>query len=148
MAINAIERDFRSSKMATDNPIIKNNNNNSCLLPFYKNKSCVLIWNDRKWFSVIQNGPNRTSKMAVGGHLKKNCCILPFCEENLSYWSEMARNAIESDFRSSKMQPFWLTCNHFVNIFFQKSDWKLFSFIQNGHSGIYTVFALGQMHQF
>ena len=32
------------------------------ILPFCENKSCVLIWNDRKWFSVILNGPNRTSK--------------------------------------------------------------------------------------
>ena len=26
----------------------------------------------------------------------------------------MARNVIESDFRSSKMQPFWIPCSHFV----------------------------------
>ena len=56
------------------------------------NKSCVLIWNGekchRKWFSVIQNGRRQ-----------------PFCEQNKKndYCSEMARNAIESDFRSSKM---------------------------------------------
>ena len=59
---------------------------------FSKTKSCVLIWNgekcDWKWFSVIQNGRWQ-----------------PFCEKNkkIDYWSEMARNAIESEFRSSKM---------------------------------------------
>ena len=46
---------------------------------------------DQKWFSVIQNGHRQ-----------------PFCEQILkkievAHWSEMARNAIESDFRSSKM---------------------------------------------
>ena len=59
-----------------------------------KNKSCVLIWNgekcDQKWFAVIQNGRRQ-----------------PFCEKKIkvAYWSEMARNAIKIDFRSSKM-PF------------------------------------------
>ena len=52
-----------------------------------------MIWNgekcDRKWFSIIQNGPNWTSNMAAG--------------RQVAYWSEMARNAIKSDIRSSKM---------------------------------------------
>ena len=114
MARNAIESHFQSSKMATDNHIIKKNNNNSCLLPFCENKSCVLIWNDRKWFSVIQNGPNRTSKMAVGGHLKKkkNCCILPFCEKKkcVLIWNGEKCN-----------RKFWLTCSHFVKRNFKKA---------------------------
>ena len=48
----------------------------------YINKSCVLIWNGEKcnwkWYSVIQNGPNRTSKMATGGHFEKKLksCVL------------------------------------------------------------------------
>ena len=41
---------------------------------------------DRKWFSVIQNGRRQ-----------------PFCEKKVAYWTEMARNSIKSDFRSSKM---------------------------------------------
>ena len=48
MARNAIESDFRSSKMAAGSHFVK------------KIKSCILIWNgekcDQKWFSVIQNG--------------------------------------------------------------------------------------------
>ena len=129
MARNAIESDFRSSKMA------------QTWLPkwppatIFKKESCVWIWNgekcDQKWFSVIQNGPNLTSKMAAGSHFekksKKNLCIdLKWREmyskvifghpkwplaailkkkskKKVAYWSEMARNAIESDFQSSKM---------------------------------------------
>ena len=55
-----------------------------------KKKSCVLIWNGekciQKWFKVIQNGRQQ-----------------PFCEKKIAYWSEMARNAIKGDFRTSKM---------------------------------------------
>ena len=40
--------------------------------------------------------------MAAGSH---------FVEKKVAYWSEMARNVIESDFRSSKMA----TGIHFVN---------------------------------
>ena len=154
MARNAIKSDFQSSKMAAGSHFVKKKRidlkwremplkvifgnpkwppttilykkkKNSCLLPFCDNKSCVLIWNDRKWFSVIQNGPNRTYKMAVGGHLKKNCCILPFCE--------MARNVIESDFQSSKIGGGGGGHHNGRPV---------------NHSGIYTVFALGQIHQF
>ena len=69
-----------------------------------RKKSCVLIWNGekciRKWFSVIQNGRRQ-----------------PFCENlkkiKVAYWSEMARNVIESDFCLSKMAA----GSHFVNKF-------------------------------
>ena len=58
MARNAIESDFRSSKMAAGGHFEKE----------IKKKTCVLIWNgekcDRKWFG--------SSKMAAGGHLVKN----------------------------------------------------------------------------
>ena len=79
-----------------------------------------MIWNgekcDRKCFSVIQNGPNRTSKMAAAGHFEKkitkkkfsviqNGRCSHFVKKNyVAYWSEMARNAI-SHFAGS----------HFVN---------------------------------
>ena len=107
----------------------KNNNNNSFLLPFCENKSCVLIWNDRKWFSVIINGPNRTAKMVVGGHFKKNGCILPFCGKKNCVLIWNGEKCDRKWFWSSKMQPFWMTCSQFL---FKKSDRKWFSLIQNG----------------
>ena len=77
-----------------------------------KSKSCVLIWNgekcDRKWFSVIQNGRRQ-----------------PFCEKiKVVYWSEMERNAIESDFRSSKMAA----GSHFVEKMKWREMWSKFIF--------------------
>ena len=72
----------------------------------------------------------------------------------------MAGNAIESDFRSSKMAA----GSHFVNKIKKLArnaiEIHFRSFKMGGgggghhngqsvnHSGIYTVFALGQMHQF
>ena len=110
MARNAIKSDFRSSKMAAAAILWKNQ----------KNKSCVLIWNgdkwDRKWFSVIQNGRHSN-----------------FVKKKVAYWSEMTRNAIESDFRSSKM----VTGSHFVNKIQKLSidlKWREMRLvIQNGH---------------
>ena len=107
MARNAIESDFRSSKMAQIG------------LP----KSCVLIWNgekcDRKRFPVIQNGrrqPFCEQKIIVAywSEMTRNChqkwiSVIqngrwqPFCEKYSCLLTEMARNAITSDFRSSKM---------------------------------------------
>ena len=78
-------------------------------LNLQKNKpeSCVLIWNgekcDQKWFS----DDFWSSKMATVVHfVKKNQKI------KVAYWSEMASNAIKSDFRSSKM----IIWGHFVKI--------------------------------
>ena len=62
---------------------------------FQNGKKC-----DRKWFSVIQNGPKGTSKMAAGGHFKKN-------QKKSCDWSKMARNAIEKKF------PLFPTFRHF-----------------------------------
>ena len=46
-------------------------NSPAAILKYIFKKRCVLIWNgekcDRKWFSVIEDYPNRTSKMAAGG---------------------------------------------------------------------------------
>ena len=71
--------------------------------------------------------------MAAGGHFEKQN------EKKVVYWSEMARNAIERDFRSSKMDA----GSHFVKTDKKevaywskmarnaiKSDFR--SFIQNG----------------
>ena len=94
-------------------------------------KEKLRIWNgeicDRKWFSVIQNGrfvKKITKKIKV------------------VYWSEMARNAIESDFRSSKMAA----GSHLVNkkscVFIwicEKCDRKWFSVIQNGRRQPFCV---------
>ena len=71
MAINAIESDFRSSKMTACGHFVKIN----------LNWIRALIWNgeksDRKWFSIIQKKYERdirSFKMAAGGHFagKKN----------------------------------------------------------------------------
>ena len=120
MARNAIESEFRTSKMSDGSHFVKNFKTKSFALiwngqkcdrniifehpkwppngsHFVKNlknkKSCVSIWNgqkcDRKRISDIQNGRR-----------------LPFCknfQKKVPYWSEMARNAIESEFRTSKM---------------------------------------------
>ena len=91
MARNAIESEFRTSKMADGSHFAK----------IYKqNKNSVLIYNDqkydRKWISDIQNGRRQ-----------------PFyqnSQKKVAYRSEMARNAIESEFRTSKMS----TGGHFI----------------------------------
>ena len=91
---------------------------------FQKKNNCVSIWNgqkcDRKWISDIQNGRRRPFytkkivfiwngqkcgrkwfsdiKMAAGTHFVKQIHKI-----KLWYWSEMIRNAIQSDFLTSKM---------------------------------------------
>ena len=94
--------------------------------PFCEKKHCVLIWNgekcDRKWFSVIQNGrrepfcENKFKKKSnidlkwremrskvIFGHPKWPPAAILWKRIKVVYWYEMAINAIESDFRSSKM---------------------------------------------
>ena len=68
----------------------------------------------------------RSSKMAAGSH---------FVKKKVVYFSEMARNAIEINFRSSKMGGGGGGGGHH-------------NVQAVSHSGIYTVFALGQIHQF
>ena len=119
MARNAIESDFWSSKMATGSHIVK------------KNQSCVLIWNgekcDRKRFSVIQNGHRQPfcekkklciylkwqemRSKVIFGHPKWPPAAILWKKIKVAYWSEMPRNAIESDFWSSNMAA----GSHFVN---------------------------------
>ena len=81
MAINAIKNYFWSSKMAAGSHFVKQIKRNSKSRIYLKWREC-----DRKWFSVFQNGRRR-----------------PFCKNKVAQWSEMAINAIKSDFRSSKM---------------------------------------------
>ena len=98
MARKAIKRDFWQSKMAAGGHFVKLKKKvaywyemarnaikryfRSSSGHFVKNESCILIWNgekcDRKWFSVIQNGP--------GGHFVKNItknesCVLIWNDE-------------------------------------------------------------------
>ena len=98
MARNAFESDFRSYKMAAGSHFVS----------LKKSKSCVLIWNgekcDQKWFSVIQKG--RCSH---------------FVKKKVAYWSEIARNAIKSDFGSSNMAA----GSHFVNKLKKIKSWVL-----------------------
>ena len=127
MARNAIESDFRSSKMNGKKcdrkwfSVIQNGHRQPL---FEKNQSCVLIWNgekcDRKWFSVIQNGRRQpfceTKKKlhidlkwremrskVIFGHPKWPPAAILWNKKKVAHWSEMARNAIKSDFQSSKM---------------------------------------------
>ena len=209
-ARNTFEIDFRSSKMAAGSHFVKKikvvywsemvrnvieSDFLTKLLPAailddrkslsitFLTICCVLIWNgekcDQKWFF---------------GHPKWPLAAINLWRKKVAYWSEMVRNAIKSDFRSSKMaagshfvkqncvliwngekcdrkwfsviqngrrQPF---CEKNKSCVFlwngKKCDRNSFSVIQNGgggghhngqavnHSGIYTVFALGQIHQF
>ena len=106
-ASNAIQSDFWSSKMAASSHFVKKK---------------LLI--DLKWREMW-------SKVIFGHQKWPPAAIL--WKKKVAYWSEMLRNAIKSDFRSSKMGG-GRRAHH------------------NGqpvnHSGIYTVFALGQIHQF
>ena len=106
----------------------------------FKKKELRIIWNgekcDRKWLSVIQNGrrwsfckkKKKKEKLCIDLKWRQKCdrkwlSVIqnggrrPFCEQNskklkVAYWSKMARNAIKSDFRSSKMAA----GSHFVNL--------------------------------
>ena len=111
MARNAIESVFWTSKMGAGGHFVKKNK-----------KSFVLIWNgqkcDQQWISDIQNGRRR-----------------PICKKSLqifSYWSEMARNAIKSEFRTSNMAA----GSHIVKQIIMVLIWngkKWFLDIQNGY---------------
>ena len=96
MSRNAIESEFRTSKMADGSHFVKKNR--------------VSIWNIQKyywkWISDIQNG------WAI---MSKNSKI-----NKVAYRSDMARNAIENEFRTSKMGA----GDHFVKQFFQNPYWS------------------------
>ena len=88
-----------------------------------------MVWNgqkcDRKWFSDIQNGrrqpfcqkfqkqlklcidlkwPEMRSEVNFGHPKWPTAAILQkIFKRKIAYWSEMARNATKSDFRTSKM---------------------------------------------
>ena len=108
------ETDFRASKMAVTGHFVNKFNRKSIYLKWWdmrakvifehptwppapilwKQKLCILIWNgekcDIKLFSGIQNGRRRPF------------CEVMFKEIKVAYWSEMAINAIKSDFRPPK----------------------------------------------
>ena len=83
VARNAIEIDFRTSKMAAGGHFVKHLRKK---IPYRSEMARNVI-----------KAEFLTSKMATAGHFVKNI------KNKVPYWSEMARNAIESDFRTSKM---------------------------------------------
>ena len=86
MARNAIESEFRTSKMADSSHFVKN----------FQRKIKLRI--DLKW-------PEMRSKVNFGHPKWPTSAILSKILKNIkvAYRSEMARNQIESDFRTSKM---------------------------------------------
>ena len=116
MARNAFKSDFRSSKMAAGSH-------------FVKKKSKLRI--DLKWREMWSK--------VIFGHPKWPLAAILWKKIKVAYWSEMVRNAIESDFRSSKMAA----GSHFVEknqknkscvLIWNgdKCDRKWFLVIQNG----------------
>ena len=141
MARNAIESDFRSSKMAASSHFV--------------NKILTKkLHIDLKWREI-------RSKV-IFGHPKWLPAAILWNEYNkikVAYWSEMARNAIKSDFRSSKMAA----GSHFLNKIKINKNWiliwngekcdrKWFSVIQNGGGGEAPQWPackpFGDIHQF
>ena len=92
MARNAIKSEFRTSKMANGSHFIKN----------FPKKIKLRI--DLKW-------PENQSKVNFG-HPKLPTTVKYLKKIEVAYRSEMARNAIESEFRTSKMGA----GSHFVRL--------------------------------
>ena len=150
MTRNAIESDFWSSKMVAWQPFYEQNKKLSIDLKwremwFYSCYTCFCCALRSKMIFGIQNGRRQpfyeqNKKLSIDLKWREMRLVMqngrrqPFCEKQIkvAYCSEMARSAIEIHFRSSKMRG---GGGH-----------------HNGqpvnHSGIYTVFALGQIHQF
>ena len=103
MARNAIESEFRTSKMGAGSHFVKN---------FKKNK--IPYWSKMQRNAIKREF--RTSNMADGSHFVK------ISKKNkVAYRSEMARNAIENEFRTSKMAD----CSHFVKKFKTKIKFRI-----------------------
>ena len=136
MARNAIESDFRSSKMAQIRLKIKlridlkwREIDSKMIFGHPKWPPAAILWNLKNkvvyWSEMARNAIEsdfRSSKMATGSH---------FVKKTGAYWSEMARNAIKGDFRSSniaagKNKSCVLIWNG------EKCDKRLFSVIQYG----------------
>ena len=111
MARSAIESDFRSSKMAAGSHFVKRNS-----------KKKVVYWSEMvqiglpKWLpAAILKKKNQKQKLRIDlkwremhskvifGHPKWPPAAILRKKIKVAYWSETARNAIKSDFRSSKM---------------------------------------------
>ena len=85
MARNAIKSEFRTSKMADSSHFVK------------KIKKKLKFRIDRKW-------PEMRSKVNFGHPIWSTAVILSkISQKKVAYRSEMAKNAIESEFRTSKM---------------------------------------------
>ena len=98
---NEIESDFRTSKMATGSHFVKQ----------FKKIICI----DLKW-------PEMWSKVNFGHPKWPTAAILSKISKQIKvvYRSEMARNEIESDFRTSKIA----TGSHFVKKIHKKKSKK------------------------
>ena len=96
MAINAIKREFRTSKMAAGSHFVK------------KIQTKLKLHIDLKW-------PDMRSKVNFGHPKWPTSAILSKISNKIkvAYRSEMARNAIKSEIRTSKMAD----VSHFVQNF-------------------------------
>ena len=113
----SIESEFWTSKLADGSQFVKN----------FKKKKKLRI--DLKW-------PEIQSKVNFGHPKWPTAAILSKISKEIkvAYRSQLARNVIKNEFRSSKMSD----GGHFIKNFkkkfciHQKCDWKWFSDIQNG----------------
>ena len=120
MVRNAIKSDFRSSKMAAGGHFVTKiqikcklcidlkwrEMRSKVIFGHLKWPAAAILW--KKWKLCIDLKWRKIPSKVIFGHTKWP--RQPICENNfknmkVAYWSEMARNAIESDFRSSKMAP-------------------------------------------
>ena len=121
MARNSIESDFRTSKMAAKKiHSVSIWNGQNCYRKWISDiQNCRSIWNgqkcNQKWFSNILNVRQRpfckTFKKII-----LYWSVLKKIKKKVEYRSEMARNKIESEFRTSKMGA----AGHFVKKIKQK----------------------------
>ena len=128
MARNAIKIDFRSSKLAASylmQPLTYYRGRFLSNLAKIGQHFFLKLRIDLKWREMGSKSDFLSSKMAVGGHF-----VTKFRKTKVAHWYEMARNAIESDFRSSKISK---KNKSWVSIWNgEKCDQNWFSVIQTG----------------
>ena len=136
MARNAIESEFRTSKMADRSEMVRNAIQND----FRTSKMAAEKFQKKTNLCIDLKWPEMQSKVNFGHPKWAPGAILWKKNKKVSYWSEMARNATESDFRTSKMAA----GSHFVKKIAKikivvliwngmKCDTKWFLGIQNGN---------------
>ena len=149
MARNAIESDFRYSKMAAGSHFVN------------KMKKIKVAY----WFEMVRNvieGDFRSSKMAAGSHFvkkinnKKSCVLIWHGEKCDRKWFLVIQNGRRQPFCEKEMKTIksciliWKWREMRSKFILGHPKWG--GGHHNGqpvnHSVIYTVFALGQIHQF